>query len=307
LTYRFYANAPYYHYTLVKEGSGARVMNNFWYANGSYSYLGAGTGGTPVTSYNTYDNNADHVRIASLIGVNVGSTDGTDNDGTDLGGSSVSGEQYWHPAEFSGLNLYVVTGPNQAATQEILARLNAPLVVSEPGPVENVPPRTYESPIDLDSSADWTRVEFHWQNQDIRDRWVQWQIKFYDASGNVKTTGEMSFYVGTPTAVNVSSFKAKVHQKTLELMWETGNEVDLIGFNVYRSRSLNGEKEKLNSELILAKEPGQLDGAEYGFTQEVEPGKRYYYWLEWVGIDGVEFEGPAIVQADYLFLPILIR
>ena len=57
ITYRFYANSPYYLYSLARTGSTALVMNNFWYLNGNFPDLGAGTGGTPTAYYNTYDYN----------------------------------------------------------------------------------------------------------------------------------------------------------------------------------------------------------------------------------------------------------
>jgi hypothetical protein len=106
--------------------------------------------------------------------------------------------------------------------------------------------------------------------------------------------------------VNVSSFKGEVNQDLVQLSWETGNEHDLIGFNIYRSESPTGEKEKLNNVLVQAKHPGQMMGAEYQFTHKIKSGKSYYYWLEWVGEDGAELEGPVWVETDYLlYMPVL--
>ena len=40
MTYRFLANAPYYQYDLMRTGTTASVMNNFWYLDGSFTRLG---------------------------------------------------------------------------------------------------------------------------------------------------------------------------------------------------------------------------------------------------------------------------
>ncbi len=87
MKYRFYANSPFYQYSLTRADTAAGVMNNFWYLNGYFPRLGAGPGGTPADTFNTYDYNNDHLLIASLDTVAVASIDGMDNDGTDLGGT----------------------------------------------------------------------------------------------------------------------------------------------------------------------------------------------------------------------------
>ncbi len=300
MRFRFFANAPYYQYTLDRSGTTATVMNNFWYLNGNYPRLGSGTIGDPAVSYNTYDNAADHLRIASPAGAIPTSIDGEDNDGTALGGVD-----YFHPSAQS-LSLYVATGADQTVIQSVLARLNAPLILSAPGALESVPTGKYGSPIVLDPTTGWELVAFTWQNSDVQNRWVQWRIRLYDVSGNEFTTPSMSFYVGVPTAVYVSSFSGEAHLNTVQLNWETAQEVGLIGFNVYRSTSLTGLKEKQNVALIPSKEPGQMRGAIYQFTQIAEAGQRYYYWLEQVDSEGTDSTGPVVVQTDHLiFLPTL--
>ena len=47
MTYRFFANAPYYQYDLARTGTNANVVSSFWYLNGSFALLGMGTGGRP--------------------------------------------------------------------------------------------------------------------------------------------------------------------------------------------------------------------------------------------------------------------
>ena len=82
----------------------------------------------------------------------------------------------------------------------------------------------------------------------------------------------------------------------------------LVGFNLYRAETLDGAKHKLNADLIPAVNSGQMLGASYQFSDVVEQGKRYYYWLELVKHQGTELLEPVAVNTDYLIrLPLMIR
>ena len=84
--------------------------------------------------------------------------------------------------------------------------------------------------------------------------------------------------------------------------------MELVGFNVYRSQTLDGAKHKRNADLIPALNPDTLLGASYHFSDAVEQGKRYYYWLELVKHQGTEMLEPVAVATDYLIrLPLLVR
>jgi len=68
--------------------------------------------------------------------------------------------------------------------------------------------------------------------------------------------------------------------------WTTGSEVNLAGFNIYRSESPDGPYAKLNDTLIPAS-PDPLAGGSYSYTDATaEPGVTYYYQLEDVELDG---------------------
>ncbi len=102
----------------------------------------------------------------------------------------------------------------------------------------------------------------------------------------------MSFDIGAPTAVTLSTFSGEAYQNTVRLDWVTANELDLLGFNIYRSKSVAGVKQKRNTSPIEAKMSGRIQGAAYQFFDDVEPGKRYYYWLQLVQESGHELIGP---------------
>ncbi len=189
MSFRFYANAPYYQYSLTRAGTSATVMNNFWYANGNFSRLSAGSGGTPATAYNTYGNSTDQVRMASFATVDAGSIDGMDNDGTELGATD-----YRSPTA-SGLALYVATGADQPAAQDVLARIATP-VAAALGTVEAAPQGQYGSPMDLHGATNWTPTSFTWQNGTLPNgTQVGWRVKYCDEADNCSTSGVMTFAV----------------------------------------------------------------------------------------------------------------
>jgi len=97
-----------------------------------------------------------------------------------------------------------------------------------------------------------------------------------------------TFYNAMPTAVEVSSFTATAAKNGIALNWETANEIDNRGFNLYRATSAGGEKTQVNAALIASKTyPGSPKGAAYSYTDKTaQRGVTYYYWLEDVEFDG---------------------
>ena len=86
---------------------------------------------------------------------------------------------------------------------------------------------------------------------------------------------------------------------TVIVEWTTESEVDLAGFNIYRSESLDGPYVKLNATLIPAS-PDPIAGGNYSYTDAgAEPGVTYYYKLEDVELDGrATMHGPITVVAE---------
>jgi len=81
--------------------------------------------------------------------------------------------------------------------------------------------------------------------------------------------------------------------------WTTESEVDVAGFNLYRSESPDGPYVKTNPALI----PGASDpllGGKYTYTDtNVVAGQTYYYKLEDVDLDGTTtLHGPIQVVAE---------
>jgi hypothetical protein len=116
-----------------------------------------------------------------------------------------------------------------------------------------------------------------------------------------------------PTSVTVDSFEAQASTdaQIVNVQWTTASEVYITGFNLYRTVGNDPTRQKLNSEMIYAKQPGDLSGAEYEFPDsDVEPGMQYTYWLEVIKNNSSNPEqiGPLAVYTGYkLFMPALRR
>ena len=94
-------------------------------------------------------------------------------------------------------------------------------------------------------------------------------------------------YGCNPNAVELSSFAASRLRRKITLEWETASELDIVGFNLYRSGRLDGTKKKLNTNPISAANPLLNEGATYSYLDKVNKlDKAYFYWLEIVDREG---------------------
>jgi hypothetical protein len=97
----------------------------------------------------------------------------------------------------------------------------------------------------------------------------------------------MAVTAQSPTQLVLEAWSARAAPgPTVRLAWTTANEVNVIGFNVWR-KSGNGEWKVLNKTQILAKQAGMLAGGKYTRTDKTaKQGKVYQYKLEIVLSDG---------------------
>lgn len=101
--------------------------------------------------------------------------------------------------------------------------------------------------------------------------------------------------VASPNELGLASFGGKVVKaKFVVLTWETGAELSILGFNVWR-RTGQGEWAMLNAGMIPALSTGQPSGNEYHFRDRaVVQGKKYWYQLEVVTTDGYSVFSDAV-------------
>jgi subtilisin family serine protease len=114
---------------------------------------------------------------------------------------------------------------------------------------------------------------------------------------------------GQPTAVTIASFSAHPQAGVIQVGWETILEINLLGFNIYRGESPEGNLLQINPELIKALSVGNLNGSIYEYYDStLQPGVTYYYWLEIVEISRESRLGPVSASAPYpIYIPIVVR
>ncbi|MFN2186339.1 MAG: hypothetical protein ACK2UU_20335, partial [Anaerolineae bacterium] len=104
----------------------------------------------------------------------------------------------------------------------------------------------------------------------------------------------------SPTAVELAAFDAAAQGNGVLLTWETANEIDNLGFNIYRADSQVGQLVKINPYMIVSQDPGSVTGAAYSFLDEsAAPGATYYYWLEDIDGSGTATKhGPVAARTE---------
>ncbi|MBI4675462.1 MAG: hypothetical protein HY741_27775 [Chloroflexi bacterium] len=75
------------------------------------------------------------------------------------------------------------------------------------------------------------------------------------------------FSYTAPTAATLTRFDADAGKKGVRVKWETGSELQVIGFNVWRKKA-DGRWQIANGEFIAAKTPGAVTGSAYAFTDK---------------------------------------
>ncbi|MFC1878624.1 SdrD B-like domain-containing protein [Chloroflexota bacterium] len=131
----------------------------------------------------------------------------------------------------------------------------------------------------------------------------------YVASTGLATNGEVEDYQyppNEPTAVTLESFSAGLAEEAqVQLVWKTILEINAIGYNIYRSTSLEGERTLVNDQMILP-QYGSLGGNTYSlYDTQAAFGVTYYYWLEYTDISGRTVFGPVIFEQHGIYMPII--
>jgi hypothetical protein len=98
-----------------------------------------------------------------------------------------------------------------------------------------------------------------------------------------------------PLAVTLATFGASPSADHVLVSWETANEIDNRGFNLWRGSTPDAPSQQLNANLILSQAPGSAIGASYEYQDfDVAAGQTYYYWLEGVDLSGAtQLNGPT--------------
>jgi len=103
--------------------------------------------------------------------------------------------------------------------------------------------------------------------------------------------------LGLPQAVSLAGFEAQQQGDAVQVSWETVSELDNLGFNLYRSPAVDGERMLLA--FVPSSAPGSTAGAAYTWQDAagLVPGQTVYYWLEDVDVSGATtLHGPVSVE-----------
>ncbi len=102
----------------------------------------------------------------------------------------------------------------------------------------------------------------------------------YNAGGGKNCTSPAA-----PTALTLLDFDARVHKKQVNVKWQTGAELDVLGFNLARRVGKQGAWTQVNAQMIPAQTPGSAQGNVYAYQDAVDAGT-YFYRLEIVHANG---------------------
>jgi len=131
--------------------------------------------------------------------------------------------------------------------------------------------------------------------------------------GTVSEFSDFTAIDAIPTASTVSELSASAMGDAILLTWQTFNEMDILGFKLYRATEPNALPEEWEQIYqAKAKYPGQLRGDSYEFSDaNVQTGMVYFYWLEVLHKDGsittLDPASTSLPTATKLYLPIIIR
>jgi len=137
--------------------------------------------------------------------------------------------------------------------------------------------------------------------------WIGTEYSNQNDPGDIDSPG---FYTvggeeaGPATAVDLVSFTAKGAGSSVLVEWETAQELNHMGFYLYRSKSPSGSFTRLTDKLISGL-TSSVVGRKYSFEDKgVTPGEIYYYKLEDLDIYGKKtHHGPICVDWDGDGLP----
>jgi hypothetical protein len=86
---------------------------------------------------------------------------------------------------------------------------------------------------------------------------------------------------------DLASFSAVPSPAGITLQWETAREIDVLGWNVYRSSSPSDAFQRVNP-VTLPSGADSLEDTDYLYQDSsVQPGRRYYYLVEAITLAGL--------------------
>jgi hypothetical protein len=221
---------------------------------------------------------------------------------------------------------FTETGELSAITVEVVYEAPGDLGSLEPLPRHYLVTPEGTGPFSATLALCYTQEEFDASGVDSEDvlqafrydgaDWVPYGSTV-DPDGKVVTGTEVADFsqwtIGAPgpTTISLVSFTARPVAGAILLEWETGMEIDNLGFHLYRSLGPSGVLRRVNEALISSQQPGSPAGARYAFEDKTaSPGVTYFYWLEALDVARVaDRYGPvsARMASDRIYLPLISK
>lgn len=101
----------------------------------------------------------------------------------------------------------------------------------------------------------------------------------FDADESNNYSDPVAIQVNLPTAVTLADSGVVNEGSHVLIHWQTSLELDLLGFNLWRSTEPEGEQTLIG--MVPSQVAGSTEGSQYNFIDTgVTPGQTYYYELE---------------------------
>ncbi|KKL75022.1 hypothetical protein LCGC14_2059050, partial [marine sediment metagenome] len=151
----------------------------------------------------------------------------------------------------------------------------------------------FESTRELEATIDEVRLSSFRRSAD----WIK--TEYYNQKASSTFFSVDPEEDSSATVVDLISFTATGQSSTVLLEWETAQEIDNLGFNLYRSSDPGGSYTKLSSSLIRGL-ISSISGQQYTYIdRDVTRDVLYYYMLEDVDLYGTRtMHGPVCVDWD---------
>ena len=141
--------------------------------------------------------------------------------------------------------------------------------------------RTGNTPIPDETWTDFLPIAASNDLLGSSSQYIQYQVDFITTDIALSPILESVTITAseTPTAVEIANFAAQRVGDTIRLSWDTATEIDLIGFNIYRSEGSNPARVLLNASLLQPLSPGSTDGNSYSFIDDTAAKRSDVYLL----------------------------
>ncbi len=152
------------------------------------------------------------------------------------------------------------------------------------------------------SASNFTELEFSVQTTASATSLGDYCFRLYNTTSGAVLNTYTNYAIAKvngPTAIKLLSFSATGAGEAVKVSWQTAQESENKGFNLYRAQSLGGPYVQLNAKLIASQSLGG-EGRDYEFIDtQASRGAIYYYKLEDVDVSGTHTpNGPVCVDWD---------